>query len=238
MKGLLTMVYIMVLVVSSCSNADTSTDVVPEEKTLQDKLAALSATAITGDLVVRLGDDLISERIKYLNEKDYAYSHAGIIIEVNGEKQVFHISPDGNHNDTIQVVSIDSFLNPVHNLSCGLYRYNLLTEQRAEVSKIVESYKRGGVRFDRRYSMETDQLMYCSEMIAKAITRASDSMVHFRQVHVPKRMQVMVAGFLKAEKISPQLVADTKILTLDNLYSMPECTLLAKFTLKQLPGQQ
>ncbi len=239
MRGTVILACIMSIVVSSCVN-QTSTRVkkVSPETTLTNNIAAFKQTAITGDLVVRLGDDLISERVRFLNEKDYAYSHAGIIIENNGNKRVFHITPDGNYNDTIQVVSIDSFLNPAKNLKCGLYRYNLSSAQRDLVKKLVEGYKNAGVRFDRKYNLVTDDRMYCSEMIARTITLASDQKITFPLVNVPKRMQTMVAVFLEAEKISPQLVAETKIITVDNLYSMPECTLLASFPLKRLPDQQ
>ena len=80
-----------------------------------------------GDLVVRLGDDFISDRIRYLSVKDHSYSHAGIIVIHNNKKMVCHIYPDDfiAGADTIRYDIIDSFVNTRTNLKCALYRYDL-----------------------------------------------------------------------------------------------------------------
>lgn len=72
---------------------------------------SLKLMAREGDLIVRAGDDLLSEQIRYINEIDKTYSHSGLIIERNNQKMVCHIAPDAAPADTIQYIPIDSFIN-------------------------------------------------------------------------------------------------------------------------------
>lgn len=227
-----------VLLVACNSTADTKPQIQTPEQTIATNLDSLKRTAENGDLVVRLTDDLISERIKYLNEADFSYSHAGLVIEKAGRKYVCHIETDPNYNDTIQFVPIDTFLNPLKNVGCALYRYSITPGERDSLRSIINGYHQANVRFDRMFNLGTDQQMYCSEMIAKALQSATNNRIVCRQANIPKRMQKVVASFFRNQDITPANVAATKIMTVDNLYRRDDCSLLMKFPLKYFPGQQ
>ncbi|HEY0751103.1 MAG TPA: hypothetical protein VGD26_08100, partial [Chitinophagaceae bacterium] len=51
-----------------------------KKETLEEKsrrsLDSIHSVIQEGDLIVRLGDDLLSEQIRYLSEKDQSFSHA------------------------------------------------------------------------------------------------------------------------------------------------------------------
>jgi hypothetical protein len=208
----------------------------PEEQAKQN-VESIKELAQDGDLLVRLGDDILSYQIKFLNEKDQSFSHAGIVFEKDNQKLVAHIAPDDSTKDNIQFIAIDSFLDTEKNLLGALYRYNLSTEEKALVHKSIESYHNANVHFDWHYDMATTNRMYCSEMISKAVTQATNQRIQFRQVNVPPKMQPLLVKYFKGQ-LSKDTIATRKIMTIDNLYLKPECKKIVQVTLKSLPTQQ
>ncbi|GAA4732976.1 hypothetical protein GCM10023229_08820 [Flavisolibacter ginsenosidimutans] len=237
MKKLTVFAFATILFGSACKQKTSEVPlVVSREMQVQKNLDSLKAVAATGDLVVRLGDDLLSYQIKFLNEADQSYSHAGLVIEKNGKKVIAHITPDEVDRDGIQYTPIDSFLNPGKNLSCALYRYNFTPSEKDSVLIEIEKYKAFHTHFDRVYNLASDAEMYCSEMISKAIRAATHQRIKFREVNVPPKMQPALYRYFK-QTLSKQIIAERKIMTIDNLYRVPECKRLMQFTLKYLPGQ-
>lgn len=207
-----------------------------ESDTVQQNLSRLKDSAIAGDLVVRLGDDLLSYQIKFLNEKEQDYSHAGIIMEVDGQKMVAHIAPDEMVNDGVQFTPVDSFLNPQKNLYCALYRYQLSAAERDSFISIIQKHKAAGTRFDRFYDLSTDSVLYCSEMISKGLHAATRGRLSFRQIPVPPKLVEALYRHFKGVA-SRETIAQRKVMTIDNLYRIPQCTRMMQLKLKTLPGQ-
>jgi hypothetical protein len=201
-------------------------------------LDTLKSEAMQGDLIVRLSDDLVSEQTKYINETDQSYSHAGLIIEKDGKKMVCHISPDPVHLDTIQFIPIDSFVNPSVNIYCALYRYNLSKGERDSLSLAIENFRNNNARFDRVYDLATDDKLYCSEMIYKSLKWATHGRIICKESLIPKRMLRLMTAYFKKEHATVPLLEKRKIMTIDNLYLMPNCSRLIKIELKRFPGQK
>lgn len=230
---------LVVLLLNACTQKQPAAAPLSEEGKeagVRRNLDSLKNTAAAGDLVVRLGDDLLSYQIKFLNEKDQSYSHAGVVVERNGQKLIAHITPDEGDKDGIQYSPVDSFLHPAKNLSVALYRYDFSSAERDSLPVIIDGYKRTNVHFDKLYDLTTDNAMYCSEMICKAIHAVTHGRINFRQVNVPVRMQAALYRYFK-QALSKKTIAERKIMTIDNLYRVPECRLVMQFPLKFLPGQ-
>lgn len=234
----LLLVYIVVISFCSCKQkvADEELKPVSKEEKVLKNLNSLKNVALPGDLLVRLGDDLLSYQIKFLNDSDQSYSHTGMIIEKGGEKLVAHVAPDEAAKDGISYISIDSFLNPAKNLKCALYRYNFNSFERHATIAAIEKYKQENLHFDRLYDLKTDNEMYCSEMISKAIELATEKRIQFKSVSIPVKMQPALFNYFK-EKLSKKTIAERKIMTIDNLYRIPGCSLVMQFQLKYLPGE-
>lgn len=206
------------------------------EKTAENNISRLKDFAQQGDLVVRMTDDLISEQIKFLNEKEKIYSHAGIIIMQNGEPFVCNISPNDPTNDTIQIEPVDSFLNPAKNLACALYRYEINNAERASLKETLIGYKQKHITFDWLYDIATDDKMYCAELIEKALRMATNDRISIRQTNIPAFMQPTVFAFFKKQQVTKKMIADRKIITIDNLYLRKDCKKIMSFPLKYLPA--
>jgi hypothetical protein len=207
------------------------------EEMIPVNIDSLKRTAQACDLLVRQGDDLISAQIRFLNETDKQYSHAGLIVEKDGKKYVCHIAPGIPPADTIQYTSIDSFLNPTYNATCALYRFNMSPAERDEVMKIIDKYKATDVRFDRVYNIKSTDKMYCTEMIYRAFKQATNNRIDPRLADIPKRMFKVLLKYFEKEKASTALLSKMKIVTVDNLYLSPHASLVMAFPLKYYPGQ-
>lgn len=206
-----------------------------EEKALL-KVDSLKKAAVGGDLLVRLGDDFLSYHIKNMNEKDRSFSHAGIVVEREGKKLVAHITPDSATQDRIVYVPIDSFVNPSKTLDCALYRYSISQAEKTAALNLIEDYRRQNVRFDRWYDLTSNDEMYCSEMISKAFEKATGNRLRFAAIPIPPRMLPTVVAYFRRQA-PEKTIAARKIMTIDNLYLVPECNKVMALTLKKLPGQ-
>ena len=227
-----------VIFLYSCASSPANEPVKPISKQdeINNNITALKKNAVSGDLIVRLTDDLISEQIKFLNEKEKIYSHAGIIIIKNNQSFVCNISPNDPENDTIQIVPLDSFINPAKNLKCALYRFDLSQEEKDSLNEILLKYKSDDVRFDRLYDLNTDNKMYCAELIDKALQKATRNRINIRRTNIPAAMQPTVFAFFKKENVTKKMVLQRKIITVDNLYLRNDCKKIMSFPLKYFPG--
>ncbi len=219
-----------------------STNGKPEKKVLTEKermwlrVDSVKALAVDGDLVTRLNDNIISVQVRMVNDKDKSYSHGGIIQTVNHVKVVCHIDADEKGADTIRYEPLDSFLNPEKNISCGLFRYDLAEEERRSFLAEINNFHAQRVRFDRIYVLETDSVLYCSEMIYKSLRKATHDRIILPSSYVPKPMLKMVYNYLD-RKYPEEAIAANKIITIDNLYLVPQCREIIRFQLKEFPGQ-
>lgn len=149
-----------------------------------------------------------------------------------GKKTVAHIAPEETGADTIQYIPIASFLDTAKNLSGALYRYSLDSTEITALQEQIALYKQKDIRFDRVYELQTDDKLYCSEMIAKALAIATHDRIAIKQSFIPKRMQRLMTAFFKKQGATPKLISEYKIITLDNLYRHPACHLVMNFPLK------
>lgn len=226
-----------------CLYACNSEEVTPEQKPLtkeqqlRNNLDSLKRTAINGDIVLRLADDIVSQQVSQLNETDKSYSHAGVVAEYGGKKFVYHIAPNIAGADTIERIPIDSFINPEKNIKCALYRYNMSPTESDSLIKIIEGYKKKDIRFDIVYNLQTNDKLYCSEMIYKGLKLATNNRIALKEHTVPERFQKMLVAYFKKQGATKEIIANRKYIPLDHLYMRPDCKEIMKFELKIFPGQ-
>lgn len=212
----------------------------PIKDTIQQHIDSLKKICQPGDLVVRLGDDFISDRIRYLSATDPSYSHAGIIVEHDNKKMVCHIYPDDFvvGADTVRYDIIDSFLNTKTNLKCALYRYDLSDSERVNFEEALNSYHKSKIHFDKKYDLDTDDKIYCSEMIYKALKKVTNNRIVIAQSYVPTNMKRLIFIYFKKYNFTKNIISNRKIIAVDNLYNNPYCKPIMKFALKEIPRNE
>ena len=180
-----------------------------------------------GDLVLRMNRDPSSRFIKYFNHKDKNYSHSGIVLFEDGYPYVYHIlNGEENPDQKMRKDSLSHFCSPKRNVAFGIYRYNMSADEIRNLKTIVHEWYAKGMRFDSLFSLQSDDRMYCSEMISKAVTGATDK----RIIIEPIQLSLVEAGFLTAYSRLPiSYTTGLPIIPIDALYVNRLCRLVNKY---------
>jgi hypothetical protein len=224
----------LLLLLYSCTGKEEKP--LTEEERLWQRVDSVKSLAHDGDLITRLNDNIVSHQVRLLNNEDKSFSHGGIVQTINGVKMVTHIDADEPGADTIRYEPIDTFLNPLKNLGGGLFRYDLNDDERSKFIAELNRYHDQGMRFDRIFVVESDSVFYCSEMIYKALLKATNDRIVLPSSYIPPGMLKMVYNYLE-KKYPIESIAAEKVIMVDNLYLNPHCKEIMRFRLKQFPGQ-
>ncbi|RYY90089.1 MAG: hypothetical protein EOO15_04010 [Chitinophagaceae bacterium] len=196
------------------------------------RIDSLKRLAQPGDLLFRLGDDMMSYSIRYLSERDPSYSHVGLLVERGGSLQVAHIGPYPDGRDTLQCEPIDSFINPVKNLDAGLYRFHLSEAEKTLLIANVRKCAEQKVHFDYAYDVRTNDKLYCTELIAKSLAAATENRIRFEGMLVPAPMRKLMYAFLSQAVPDTNEVRNRRYIALDHLYMNEHCDSVIKISLR------
>lgn len=124
-----------------------------------------------GDLLMRNGKGFISERMRDFAGEGNQWSHSGIIsTDPNGDIFVLHaIGGETQADNSMKRDPIEIFCHPDASYGFGIYRYDFTEEETAKFDSVLTSWYNKKLQFDTKFEMETDDVMYCSEMIYKAV---------------------------------------------------------------------
>jgi hypothetical protein len=232
---------VLVCTISCTNNSAETAKPLTKEEQLQKNLDTLKAVIQDGDLITRMNDNVMSYQIRVLNANDRTFSHAGIIMTKDGKKIVCNIDAGPKGMDTVRYEAIDSFLNLKDNSICGLFRYKLSNEERQAFLNELNAYHDKRAKFDHAFDPDTDSLVYCTEMIAKSLDRATAGRISIKGHRPPEHTIPMFAKFFKdiwpANKMK-KILATRVYISIDDLYLRPECVELMRFPLKFFPGQE
>ncbi|HLG35333.1 MAG TPA: hypothetical protein VI757_10665 [Bacteroidia bacterium] len=132
-----------------------------------------SSKIFSGDIVFRLGHGYISETLKSISRRDKRYSHAGIISIEHGVPYVYHLIGSESDAATLRKEMLTDFCLPSAAQSYSLYHITLNNLQKEAVDSLNHYYYHCALPFDKRFDMDTDSAMYCTEYVYKILFRAS-----------------------------------------------------------------
>jgi len=133
----------------------------------------------SGDVIVRTGSGPGSELMALMNTKNKTYSHCGLVIIENGNPFVYHcIGGEENPNATMRRDSAALFLSAAHSLGFGIIRYDLSSQQLQRLAHIVNSFYSKHPKFDLCFDLKSNDRLYCSEFVYKAINAATDDSLY------------------------------------------------------------
>ena len=128
-----------------------------------------------GDLIVRTGIDFTSEIMRQLSLQDKTYSHCGIASIEHDSLFVYHsIGGEWNPDQKLRRDPFDIFCNPFENRGFGIFRYNLSPGENARLISIAQEYYNQGIMFDMQFDLSSNERMYCTEFVYKAVEEASN----------------------------------------------------------------
>lgn len=126
---------------------------------------------LDGDIVFRRGLDAIGRMVLNYGNRP-RFSHVGMVVRVAGETLVVHALPETPGDEGgVRVDRLGDFSSPQRAEDVGYYRLGRLTpEQRREIHRFLLEHV--GTPFDLRFEYSTDDSMYCTELVLKALVHA------------------------------------------------------------------
>lgn len=138
-------------------------------------LSALSAwqnQLQTGDLVFRCGKGFISGLLKNTSRRCRVYSHVGVVVIEDGRPMVYHMLDDLNDKKAfsgLKKESFSTFASPTLNKRIGVYRYPLTHRFKSGLIHEMKTLAQRAPRFDDAFDLNSDDRLYCTEMIWKYV---------------------------------------------------------------------
>ncbi|MCH5596984.1 YiiX/YebB-like N1pC/P60 family cysteine hydrolase [Niabella ginsengisoli] len=129
----------------------------------------------SGDIIVRDGNDEVSEAARNFNRKDKSYSHCGIIQIEHDTVFVYH-ALGGSFNPSQKLLRqpLNIFCHPKEVNKFAVFRYELDIDEDIRLSDWIHRSYVEGLPFDLFFNFYTDDKMYCSEFVFKAINTATN----------------------------------------------------------------
>lgn len=126
-----------------------------------------------GDIVFRLGSDMTSELFRRMNEADKRYSHCGIASLENDTVFVYHaLGGELDPNQAVQRHTLYQFAHPMGNKAVGLVRTRPHSNAPHRLGEWAQRQYEQKVPFDMQFDYASNDRLYCTEFVAKALTVA------------------------------------------------------------------
>ena len=232
MKKYLSILSLAFFVLACTNNGNNNNTVTPlplPDSVVKQRWIAINAVKDSireGDLILRCGNDFISESLSDFSQQEKLYSHSGIAIIDDGILYVYsNMAGDINPDEIMRRDNIDSFITPVNNVAVGIYRYDITNEELEKLKKIIHTHHINKLPFDMNFDLSTNDKMYCAEMIAKAVEDATSKRIIFSKSLINNALKERYLKKLLEKKIIPsaKMADQREYYALDNLYFNPHC---------------
>jgi hypothetical protein len=181
-----------------------------------------------GDLVLRLNRDPLSQYIKNFSRHDKRFSHAGIVLYEHGYPYVFHIvNGVENPDEKLRMDSLNHFCGPRKNMAWGIYRYDMDSFEIKKLKAVIHDWYQQGLRFDTAFNLKTDDRMYCSEMIRKALLKATANRI---SIEITPLTNTEARFFSIYTKHSVAYTSQLQLVAMDDLYENRFCHLVKNYS--------
>lgn len=123
-----------------------------------------------GDLVFRKGISMVS-RLVTTSDKESIYSHIGLITIVDSIAMVIHAVPGEpiikGDLDRVKIEPLIHFLSKIRASNALLMRSNISNDTLINTIREAKKYVDHHTLFDHDFKLETDDKVYCTELIYK-----------------------------------------------------------------------
>jgi hypothetical protein len=228
------------MLLTACSNntnnytqKKTPEEIQVEKNRINDSLLRdAKKNILAGDLVLRGGKDFSSRFVKELNKNDRTYSHGGIATQKNGEIYVYHIIPDHTGtNDKVRFDKIDSFLIANDNIDFAVARFAIDSLERVYFLQYMQQQYNKKTSFDMDFKLETDDKMYCSEMISKGLKTATRQRIQIKTDLLNDKSKYKLIKMYY--KMPEKDFVNREIILIDRLFLDSNCTVIQRYHYQQ-----
>jgi len=145
------------------------------------------------------GDGKMSEYIVDFNKNEIKkYSHVAFFLNINNKTNAYHILPSMNKG--VQKESLDELLSNDMQIS-EIWKLEISKEEQSMLSVILDSISIQNVSYDFKFDYKTDDKLYCSEFISKALHILDSNKFDF-QIIKRKVTNPLLKGLMGNDTIS------------------------------------
>jgi hypothetical protein len=176
-------------------------------KAVEDAISLLT----TGDIVLRRGSDVTSYMLAQMNLTDKTYSHCGLVVIEDGLPWVYHsIGGEDNPDQELRRDPASSWFSPRDNLGFGIARFSPDPGQSKSLVHSIQLFYKERKKYDLDFDLETDDRLYCSEFVYKALSQAYKSSCW----------------------LNPVSISGKRFIGIDHLYLNPQTRLICQVKFK------
>lgn len=206
----------MAIAVRSISTVPTAAPAVsptplPKNKLVVDQhnaqvVDSAAAQVQTGDVVLRMGMGADSYLLSQLNQKNKNYSHCGIVVIEDGRPYVYHaIGGEDNPDERLRREEAAAFFLPKYNSAIAIVRYDMKAAQKEKLAALAREYYKRRPRFDMKFDLATDDKLYCSEFVYKALRQATSDTSYIGTTEGMRGRYVAIDNLLLSKHAKPVL---------------------------------
>lgn len=142
----------------------------------------ISRNIHSGDVVLRKGKGLISEKFSRMSLNDKSYSHSGLIVKEGNIFFVYHMYQDILHPGLIKE-PISDFLDVNVCSKAAVYRYDINDGQIKELEKNIRYNYFNRCTFDDKFELG-DDAYYCTEWISHELSTVTGNSAYIPQSRI------------------------------------------------------
>lgn len=150
-----------------------------KKSNLEEEIKRVQILAKSGDVIVRNGNDEVSEAARNFNRRDKAYSHCGLIQVEQDTVFVYH-ALGGSYNPSQKLLreTLKDFCSGRDINKVAVFRYPLDDGESEKLSQWIYERYADALPFDLFFNFQTDDQMYCSEFVFKGLNAAKNDSLH------------------------------------------------------------
>jgi hypothetical protein len=237
MKYLMFFLFLCPVVLASCKQKKSPQAAAQDEQAAllaesNQKIDSLTALLHEGDMVARSGTTWDSKQIKDFQTKVKTFTHVGIAKKVNGEWVVYHLTGrDSTYlDDHMMYEPVAKFLRPELCDTIGLFRFTTDSAETRAVIAFAEKCYQDKIKFDYFFDMKNDTAMTCSEMVSKAVARATNNRITFGFTPITEIRHVrLIKQYYRRYKPQDSDIIGRPIIGVDDVTVHKDCKKIAQF---------
>lgn len=172
-----------------------------------------------GQLVTRSSDNFESMVVQNFSRRERNYSHSGLLFKENGSFVVYHcLEGEENPSGICKREPFDSFIDPKKKTGFGVFQYQLSKMETGQLHTMVKKYFTSKIPFDISFNLQTDDSLYCSEMIYKALKQATSNRIKLPSSYI-ENFRPKIMGY----KTNHLFFKKFEFIGIDDLYLNPFC---------------
>lgn len=155
-------------------------------------------------IIMRLGKGYFSNIFRKLSSEEKTFSHTGILYcsdKANNSFSVYHI--EANELTGVGRVKNESFKDFVKESKYySIYKINSHDSMKIKIIESADLFYKNRVEFDLDFNLDSDNKLYCTELVAKAINKAFETDTITANLYISGKLFYSLEDIYKSDMMS------------------------------------